>query len=262
MTEPSRTSGPFSDAPWDDDDPPATQGATDASPVSRTMLRASLTLLIVSTAVMFLAAVASNNAIPSSAAERIALTIHRASMIAMLLAFFGILFAYRLPMLSAYLQAKREQQAAGKSKQSVLSAEIKMLLMASALLMAWVWGTVLLGFAVLHLITYWLLVVIAAVLANMIVLHKGTLRSFAVGMLMSLLLILLTWRSMGTMLIFNGAGFGRFGFGGPSESWLFVIFGLEITVSVAAGLVCAFYYGFLAKMRARDEESHTLAQSP
>lgn len=263
MTEPIRAPDPFSDAPWDDDDPATSQPDGGGSPASRGVLRASLILLIVSTAVMFLAAVASNNAVPSSTNERIALAVHRASMFAMLLSFVGILFAYRLPMLAAYLSAKREQRAASGTKQSLLTAELSGLLLASAVLLAWVWGSILFGFPLLHLITYWLLFVIAAMLANMILLHTGALRSFAIGMLLSLLLILFTWRSIGTMLIFAGGRFGGgLGFSGSDENRLFIVFGVEITMSVAAGLVCACYYEFVAKLRSQADDAAAVAQSP
>ena len=258
MSEPTRPPDPLSDAPWDDDDPATSQPEGSGSRASGGMLRASLILLIVSTAVMFFAAVASNNAVPSSATERVALSIHRASMFAMLLSFVGILFAYRLPMLSAYLLAKQEQRAARGTRPSTLSAELAGLLLASGLLLAWVWGSVLIGFPLLHLITYWLLFVIAALLANMILLHTGTLRCFAIGMLLSLLLILITWRSIGTMLIFGGG----LGFSGSDENRLFVIFGLEITMSVVAGLVSAWYCEFLMKLRSKANDAGTIAPSP
>ena len=138
----------------------------------------------------------------------------------------------------------------------MITAELWGLLLASAVLLAWVWGTILFGFALLYLITYWLLSLIVALLANMIFLHTGALRSFAVGMLMSLLLMLLSWRSIGTMLIFSGGRFGgTLSFGGSDESRLFIVFGVELSVAVAAGLICAFYSESVAKLRSRAVDS-------
>lgn len=260
MTEPAPPPGPVGDAPWEVDDPPVSRQATGHASVVRHLLRASLILLIASTAVMFLAAIAANSAVPSSTQERLALGAHRTSMFAMLLGFAGILLAVRLPMLSAYLSGRRARRTAAGLPPNILSAELRGLLLASAVLLAWVWGTALYGESRLHLITYWLLIIIAALLANMIIIHTGALRSFAVGMLMALLLILFTWRFLGTIAILYGDDF-EIGFGGPKSATGYRAFGIEITISVIAGLVSAYYYDFVAKKRARSADAPAELQS-
>ncbi len=253
MTDPMSTSDPFSDAPWDDN-PSASLPAANVSFATRRLLRLSLVVLISSTVVMFLAAVASNNVTPSSPQERFALGIHRTSMFGMLLGFIGILLSQRLPALAAYLNAKRESASLGRAQRSTPAAEFWGLIWACMILLIWVWGSVYIGIAILHVITYWLLIVVAALLANMIILHTGTLRSFAVGMLVSLLMILFTWRFLGSIAILYGDGFGM-GRGGAADTWVYVTFGIEVSVAVLAGLLCAAYHELLGSMRSRPADS-------
>lgn len=259
MTEPVRAPGPFNDAPWDDDDPPAPAEEAGHSPFFRQLRQTSLMLLIVSTAVMFLAAIASNNAVPSSVQERIALGVHRISMFAMLLGFLGILLALRLPMLSAYLSDRREQRSATGIPPTTLSPELQGLLLASAVWLGLVWSAAFYGGAWLILITNWLLIITAALLVNMIILHTGTLRAFAAGMLLGLLLILLTWRNLNTIALLNGGGILT-GPGRSAQTWVSKAFGIEITVSVVAGLISAFYCDFVIKRRARFADAPAVSQ--
>ncbi len=112
MTEPVRAPDLWPDSPWADDEPSAERPAAGGLPTaSRSVLRTSLVVLIASTVVIFLSAVASSNSAANSPAERVALMLHRASMFVMLVAFVGILAAYRLPSLMAFFRARSGERS-------------------------------------------------------------------------------------------------------------------------------------------------------
>lgn len=79
------------------------------------------------------------------------------------------------------------------------------------------------------------------------------MRSFAIGMLVILLLILFSWRSHDTSVVFGGASIGS-NAGALQRNRLYLALGIEITVSVMAGLLCAAYYEFVAMLRSRSSD--------
>jgi hypothetical protein len=242
---------PWADSPWADDDAAtAPQRAVGQWTASAAVLRPSVGLLIASTVVIFLSAVASSNAAPNSDMERVALGVHRIGMVAMLAGFVGILLAYRLPAASAMLQAKREDRIAAESKQPLLTADLRFLLLACGLLIAWVWSVTWVQSALLHQLTFWVLLVLAGLLANMTLLHRGTIRAFAVGTLVTLVLVLLTWRSLMAGFMTNWAAVGL---GSNNYNMLFISMSIEVTLSLLSGLICAGYYNLVMRVRGRAD---------
>ncbi len=245
MTEPPRVPDPWAGTPWAEDE---SSGAGEdvkegASNAVRAILRPSVILLIASAIVMFLSAVGSSNAPASSFLEHASSFLHRASMIAMLVAFIGILVAYRLPMLSASL----ENSGIKRHRRRWLSSEVQILLLASGLVLVWVWGTAWTGYAILTQVNFAVLYVIAGLLANMAILHNGTVRSFAIGVLGTILLVSYQFNSIVMAFVMGGfSGMGRRGdFRGLS-----IGFAIAVTLAIVSGLVCAFYHGWVEKVRA------------
>ncbi len=130
--------------------------------------------------------------------------------------------------------------------------------MASGMLIAWVWAAAWSGNTLMYQLTSWILLISAGLLANMVILHKGCVRSFAVGTLVTMILVLFTWRSVLPAIMLSQ---GRFGFGpGADLSRLLMNFGIEVTLSLLSGLICAFYYNFVMRIRSRvDQPPATVA---
>jgi hypothetical protein len=256
MTEPDQGPDLWPGTPWSDH--PAidqNRNESDLPPSSRSLRKSGVILLIASTVVLFLSAIASGNAAANTPAEQISLGVHRISMVAMLISFITILVAYRLPSLLTYLESRPVAASKPELNSRIFTQPLRFLLKASCILIIWVWCVILIGSPVLHQVTLWALFILAGLLANMIILHRGCVRSFAIGTLITMVLVLLTWRSLHPMLMANQ---GSFGFpGGPDFRMIYVSYGMEVTLSLVSGLLCACYHNFVASIRARTEQLPT-----
>jgi hypothetical protein len=236
-------------SPFEDDESSAEPAGGGGGAASPRVLRASLVVLITSTIVLFLSAVASSNAAPNSPQEQVALAVHRLSMFAMLLGFFGILAAYRLPVVLEYLRQRSSGNAAAGASHSMLAPDLSFLVASSGLLMLWVWMTAWFGSALLHQLTVWGLLAAAGCLANVALMHGGCIRSFAVAALVTTILTMLHNSPWLQMMMF-GQGQPLFG-GVANYNWLHLNFAIEVTVVLIAGLASAFYFQLVARKRAQ-----------
>lgn len=215
-----------------DFDPLSDSPRTDSESYERSRFRSFTPLMrvgvigvIASTIVMFLAAIAANNASPNSPAEMVASITHRVAMVAMLVAFCAILLSYRIAYLKNVLispAGPRRPYPGYRILAAVNCAVIGLVwlgLRGLSPVAGPTGGTVILFLSIVY----------SGLLVTMVIWHNNYLKAYAVGALTAWAVMILT-SPRGIIL---GLSF-------PAWQTL-----LPIAMASLTGLVCAGYVKLL-----------------
>ena len=198
------------------------------------LLRICVIIAAVAFALVFVFSVLANNAVFNSTMQQVCYGISNVCAFFMLVACCGILFAYRLPHIDPAQLRKGAIAARGwMSNSFVVLVGVNLMaiamMWASVYLLSGIFGvyfSLVLGFG---------LICLTGLAATMVVVHKGFLRGYAVGMLAVLALSMNGGMSM--MLMFgSGFGGGRGGVAGYS-----IGVATMLTIVPLVGLLCAGY---------------------
>lgn len=235
--------------PWDDDHPDANTPDDPDRVLTMRLLKPSLISLAACTVVVFLSAVASNNAVASSPLESGALAVHRLGMFGLLVSFLGILISYRLPHISRILQHNSFQVSESVLKRNRFSSGVRFLLMANFTLVAAIWLIAYSGIPSLLNLLQISSLISAGVLCSVALLQRGYLQAYAVGVLLPLVIVSLNWQSLVMQMSYS------YGFNSRQDQWLISnAFALNLTGSLISGLISAAIYPFMAKRYATEEK--------
>jgi hypothetical protein len=229
---------PASRNPWDDDDQSAAPQPDDPDRLlMMRLLKPSLIALAACTGVIFLSAVASNNAVPSSPLERTSLAIHRLGMLGLLISFFGILVSYRLPAISRLLLSG-EPDSNPKSRLANMTSGLSGLFALNVFVGVAMWLAAL-NWTTMPPALFQLIALISiGVLGNFAILHRGILQAHAIGALLPLAFVMLN--SQSTMMMVSMATYGM-----PSSMNPWSIsqpFAVQMTCVLIAGTLSAAIY--------------------
>lgn len=233
--------------PWDDDDDhfPRTPIDPDRALTMR-LLRPSVIALAVCTGVIFISAVASNNAIASSPLENASLAMHRFGMFGLLLSFFGILISYRLPGIAKSLDITDRRKQGNPNRQiKLVTVGLRRLFLMNVVIIAVVWLTAFSAMMIPMVLLQMAAIASLGLLGNLAILHRGLLQAYAIGTLLPLLVVLLNWQSM------SMASFGALGMMSPQRNLSFFsgTFATLVTVALIAGLISAAFYTINAQLQ-------------
>jgi len=233
-----------SKSPWDDDDP-STPAAPDDPDRALTMrlLKPSLIALAVCTGVIFLSAVASNNAIRSSQLEQTSLAIHRLGMIGLLVSFFGILVSYRLPAVSRFLKGAGAESAANERVER-LTAALRWLFLSNLMVGAIIWMIAYSGALLPIAFSQLVALISVGVLGNLAIVHRGIFQAYAIGAILPLAIVMINTHSM-MMASIISHGMAR-NTAGQMLAWPFAA---QITCVLVAGVVSAAIFALNEKAK-------------
>ena len=208
-------------------------------------LRPLVILLIAGAVIAFLSGVAAVNATPQSVMEYTASGINRAGVIAMLFACAGILASYRY---EAFVNWVNGVQLVNRKEWFDL-----VVVVAGMCLGFWFLLILMsIGFpgSVAYAIGAFVLMVQAAVAANMIFVHRGMWRGFAVGVLAATLLFVSSGIGNYSYVFFMQVGFGGARSPGALPIWPI---GLVHTAICLCGTVTGLYSYIATKVIEQDE---------
>lgn len=235
--------------PWDDDKPDTETPADPDRELTMRLLRPSLIALAACTGVIFLSAVASNNAVANSPLERASLAIHRLGMFGLLVSFFGILISYRLPFILRILQSDSSQPGEHVLKNNRFPSGVRSFLLANAVLVGMIWVVAYLGGPWLMSMLQHASLIAAGVLCSITLNQRGYLQAYSIGSLVPLLIISLQWQTLVMQASYT------YGFSSPQDQWLISsTIALHLSGAVVSGLISAVVYAVLRKKKAADED--------
>lgn len=239
--------------PWDDDADHHSKTPDDPDrALTMRLLRPSVFALFISTGIIFLSAVASNNAVASSPLERASLAIHRIGMFGLLMSFVGILISYRLPAIARSLAGKLPDDHSTINRNlKLFSVGLRRLFMVNIIIICLVWLAAFSSMFVPLTIMQLTALGCLGVLGSLAILRRGLLQAYSIGVLFPLAVVLLNWQPM--MM----ASFGAYGMMGQQRDiWMFTaMFASVLTVCLIAGLVSAAFYTFDAQLNALQQKS-------
>lgn len=210
---------------------------------SKRLIKGSLAILVLGAFVALIAGVVSNVAVPQSIAERTASWINRVGIFAMLFAFVIMLIAFRLQQLGNVFKSIQFGKRNWRAFPILLVANVVgfglfafVVSAASNLFGSW---AVFVGVALSS--------TVASLAATMAIHHRGSLRAYGVGVLVTFMLQLCGFT---TILLFSGAIYTRNAALAGGNTPLLVLQAL----ACFNGLVCAAY-AEIVKPRTSAESS-------
>ncbi len=233
--------------PWDDDHPDAATAVDPDDALTMRLLRPSVISLAVCTVVIFISAVASSNAIASSPLEQVSLAIHRLGMFGLLLSFLGILTSYRLPAISRFLQSDSWRKSDRALNRNSHRSGMQFLLMANVALIVASWLIAYSGIPLLLLLLRIASLISVGVLLGIVLVKRGILQAYAVGVLVALFLV-----SLNSLLLATHSS-QPYRFNSVQYRWMISsAFAWHVTVALGLGLISATIYMMRARVKLRQ----------
>lgn len=221
------------DQDWDDEKkPPKREWKTNAY---LPLLKLSIRLALVSIAFILVATVLLLIAQPNSTLEIVSGTIHSICRVVLLMACLGVFVAYQIPKWNP-VQVRRTSWLQLTLVRLILSLVIlaALIVVLVSIFYKDVW--------ILLLILSSLLLISPGILAVLAIWHRGIVRAFAIGALMTLLVLPIWFGSIG---ILSSMFFGRPNATDPR----IIIVLLAFLFPTISGLICACYVAVLQKVR-------------